>query len=56
MVSVAIFCIVVLLIGALVAYVLNRAPFLEGDLKQIAVWAVIAVTVLVIILKLLTLI
>ncbi len=54
--AVAIYCIVVAVVGALVAYLLNRAPFLEAGLKQIAVWGVIAITVVLIIFKLLSLI
>lgn len=54
--NVAIYCIVVLLIGALVAYLVNAAPFLEGTLKQIAVWAIVALAVVLVIFKLTTLI
>jgi hypothetical protein len=56
MFSVLIFCVIVLVIGALAAYVVNHAPFLDGGLKSIAVWGIVAVTVLVVIAKLLTLI
>lgn len=54
--SVALYCIIVLVVGGLFAYALNRAPFIEAGLKQIAVWGVIAVTILFVVLKLLTLI
>lgn len=43
--AVAIYCIIVAVVGALVAYLINAAPFLEATLKQIAVWGVIALTI-----------
>ena len=54
--AVAVYCIVVLLVGALVAFLIDRAPFLEGTLKQIAVWGIIAITIVLVIFKLLSLI
>lgn len=54
--AVAIYCVVVLIIGALVAYLVNAAPFLDGALKQIAVWGIIAITIVLVIFKLMSMI
>ena len=54
--SVLIYCVVVLVIGGLLAYLVNAAPMIEAGLKQIAVWAILAVTIILIVVKLLALI
>lgn len=54
--SVAIFCIIVLVITALAAFIARRAPIIDGELKSIIVWAIIAIGVVVVIFRLMSLI
>lgn len=52
MIETLIFIVVVVVIAGLLAWLIQSAPFIEGTLKQIGVWAIAAVAVIVIILKL----
>lgn len=51
-----VFCIVVLVIGALLAYLAQRAPMLDAGLKQIVVWAILAIAIVVVVFRLMALI
>lgn len=52
MIETLIFIVVVIVIAGLLAWLIQSAPFIEGTLKQIGVWAIAAVAVIIIILKL----
>lgn len=41
-----------ILIAGVLAYLINAAPFIDAQFKQIAVWALLAVAVLIVVLKL----
>jgi hypothetical protein len=47
-----IFIVVVIVIAGVLAWLIQSAPFIEGMLKQIGVWAICAVAVIIIIMKL----
>jgi hypothetical protein len=51
-VEILIYIVVVAIIAGLLAWLVNSAPFIEGQFKQLAVWAILALAVLVIVLKL----
>lgn len=52
MIELLVWVVVVVLIAGVLAWLVQSAPFIEGTLKQIGVWAIIAVAVLIIIMKL----
>lgn len=52
MLEVLIFIVVVVVVAGLLAWLIQSAPFIEGTIKQIGVWAIAAVAVLIIVLKL----
>lgn len=53
MVSTLIFIVVVVVIAGLLAWLIQSAPFIVEPLKSIGVWAICAIAVLIIVLKLL---
>jgi len=55
LVSVLIFIVVVLLICGLLAYLLRSAPFVDEPFKSWGVWAIMAVAIILIVVKLLEL-
>lgn len=56
MISFLIFFVVVILIAGLCVGLLRRAPFIDGDLKQWAEWAILAIAVVLIVVRALALI
>ena len=52
MVELLVFVVVLILIAGVLAYLINAAPFIDAQFKQIAVWALLAVAVLIVVLKL----
>ncbi len=55
-ISILVFVAVVVLICGLVAYLIRSAPFVEEPFKSFGVWAVLAVAIILIVIKLLELI
>lgn len=56
LIGILIFIAVVVLICGLIAYLIRSAPFIEEPFKSFGVWAVLAVAILLIVVKLLELI
>ncbi len=52
MVELLIFVVVIVLIAGVLAWLINSAPFIEPQFKQLAVWALLAVAVLIVVLRL----
>lgn len=55
-IGILIFIVVVVIICGLLAYLIRSAPFIEEPFKSIGVWAIVAVAIVVIVIKLLELI
>lgn len=55
-VGILIFVVVVVVIAGLLAYLLRSAPFVEEPFKSVGVWAILAIAIIVIVIKLLELI
>lgn len=55
-ISILIFVAVVVLICGLIAYLIRSAPFIEDPFKSFGVWAILAVAIILIVVKLLELI
>jgi len=55
-IGILVFVAVVVLICGLIAYLIRSAPFIEEPFKSFGVWAVLAVAIIVIVIKLLELI
>lgn len=54
--GILLFIVIVVIVCGLLAYLLRSAPFIEEPFKSIGVWAIVAVAVILIIIKLLELI
>jgi amino acid transporter len=52
MLSVLLTVLVVLIVCGIVAFLINRAPFIDEPFKSFAVWCIIAVAAIVIIVEL----
>jgi hypothetical protein len=55
-IGILVFVAVVVLICGLIAYLIRSAPFIEEPFKSFGVWAILAVAIIVIVIKLLELI
>lgn len=55
-IGILVFVAVVVLICGLIAYLIRSAPFIEEPFKSFGVWAVLAVAIIIIVMKLLELI
>jgi hypothetical protein len=52
MISILITILVILVICGAIAFLLNRAPFIEEPFKSFGVWCILAVAVILIIIEL----
>lgn len=55
-IGILVFIAVVVLICGLIAYLIRSAPFIEEPFKSFGVWAILAVAIIIIVIKLLELI
>lgn len=55
-IAIVIFVAVVVLLCGLIAYLIRSAPFIDEPFKSLGVWAVLAVAIVLIIIKLLELV
>lgn len=55
LIALLVFVLIVALIAGLVVFLIRRAPFIPGEFKAWAEYAVIAIAILIIIVKLLNL-
>lgn len=55
-IGILVFVAVVVLICGLIAYLIRSAPFIEEPFKSFGVWAILAVAIIIIVIKLLELI
>lgn len=55
-ISVLLFIVVVVIVAGLLSYLLRSAPFIDEPFKSWGAWAIIAVAIIVIVLKLLELV
>lgn len=55
-ISALIFIVVVVVVCGLLAYLLQSAPFIGEPFKSIGIWAIVAIAIVVVVIKLLELI
>jgi len=51
-VEILVFVVVIVLIAGVLAWLINSAPFIEPQFKQLAVWSLMAIAVLIVVLRL----
>jgi len=51
-VEILVFVVVIVLIAGVLAWLINSAPFIEPQFKQLAVWTLMAIAVLIVVLRL----
>lgn len=52
MIEILIWVVVVVLVAGVLAWLIQSAPFIDARFKQLGVWVILAVAVLIILLKL----